>query len=105
MGVFVVDDEDEMGVYAGVLENRVLMGRVSRRVTKERTRTSDKITDMYYNRKQLVRERAQALQGRTLLEMVHLDLRISEVEALLDVLTDGAVSRYRLEKSFVGGGG
>jgi hypothetical protein len=106
-GVVVIEDEDDdaTGVYVGEIEDRVLLNRVARRQSSSRTRVAHQVSEMYYNREQLVQERAEGAAGRSLLDAVHLELRISEVEAWLDVLTDGAVTRYLAGRGANGGGG
>jgi hypothetical protein len=104
-GVVVIEDDDETEVFVGDIEDRVLLNRVTRRQSSSRTRVAHQVSEMYYNRQQLVRERAEGRAGRSLLDAVHLDLRIAEVEAWLDVLTDGAVSRYLAGRGADGGGG
>lgn len=53
------------------------------------------ITRLVRDRDTVMRELRLAPPGRTLRDEVHLRLRAREIEAMLDAVTDGAVSRYQ----------
>jgi hypothetical protein len=56
------------------------------------------VTRLYRDRASIRRELQSAdAAGRSLLDQVHLQLRMNEIEALLDAVTDGAVSRYNAD--------
>lgn len=76
---------------------QVLYSKVSRGATNYRGILAGRITEMYRLRARLLLEG----EPRDLLRAVQRQLRIDELEASLDALTDGAVTRWRLDANNV----
>lgn len=74
--------------------NSVLMNRLDRRSAVYQRDTSDSVTKMYFERQDLVARRS-ALANASLPDRVYHELRIHELEARLDALTEGTVSRWQ----------
>jgi hypothetical protein len=72
---------------------QMLAARVTRRVTEYRNSLALQVTDLYFARQQLLLETGE-LHTASLLDQVQFRLQVAEIEARLDYLTDGAVSRY-----------
>ncbi|MCA9491914.1 MAG: hypothetical protein KC621_18405 [Myxococcales bacterium] len=83
-GDFVVDD----GTTTAVLGSAVRRGSIL-----YRTELTQQISDMWTTRQQLVAEE-RAAEGAALADLARRRLRILELEARLDVLTNGAVSSW-----------
>ena len=84
----------------GIAGDRGLLGamggRVGRTATNYRSKLADDVRDLYAARNALYFERA-AVPPQTLAEEVTWQLRLQELEARLDALTDGAVSAWNLD--------
>jgi len=90
ISVLVVDDEV---VVDGDDAPQVVFSKVSRGAAKYRTSLASQISEMYRLRARLLLD----APPRDLLDAVQRDLRVAELEANLDVLTDGAVSSWRAD--------
>jgi hypothetical protein len=91
--VAVADEDGVVQVYSGPFDAWVLLAHAGRRLRDERLRRIDLVAELVARRDALARERLGT--GRPLREVVAAELRIDEVEAWLDALTDGAVERWR----------
>lgn len=99
--IVVQEGDDGPRIYAGSFDAWMMLGSVGRRITDARLKVTNTITELASNRALLIRERGRA--AGDLLDDVHLELRIAEIDAWLDALTDGAVHRYRAGQAEGGG--
>ena len=74
-------------------DRSLLASRVGRRATIYRQAVIASVSEMYVARAELIADRAR-FEGESLEARVEHEIRIQALEARLDVLTDGAVSRY-----------
>jgi hypothetical protein len=91
----VAFDGEDFDVYAGDVDQWMMLGRTSRDATRDRLALLEQVGALYAEGLRLRREMDAVKAGRTLQQRVDLMLRLQEVEARLDTLTDGTVSRYR----------
>jgi hypothetical protein len=91
--VALADVDGTVQVFGGPFDAWVLLARVGRRIHDERLRAVDRVGELVTQRGRLLTERTAA--GRTVREAVATELRIAEVEAWIDVVTDGALTRWR----------
>ncbi|MFM2161541.1 MAG: hypothetical protein RLZZ383_1053 [Pseudomonadota bacterium] len=91
----VAFDGEDFDVYAGDVDQWMMLGRTSRDATRDRLALLEQVGALYAEGLRLRREIDAVKAGRTLQQRVDLLLRLQEVEARLDTLTDGTVSRYR----------
>jgi hypothetical protein len=100
----VVVDEDgaEANVFVSGGDNWIALGRVSRRAAQHRLEVAEEIRGLYQRHDELGRQ--LETEGMPLLDSVHLRLRLAEIEARIDALTDGAVQRFESAQVAVGGG-
>ncbi len=92
LAVFTVGDEIAIDQGTSPL---LLYSQVSRGVTGYRDDLAGTISRLYLSRQRLALERA-LVRDESLVQQVDRELRIAEVEARLDALTDGAVSAWSL---------
>ena len=79
-------------------DESVLAARAGRRGAAYRTKVSEQVIDLYGARIELLIDKA-SLPSASLEDQVEFRLRELEVEAQLDVLTDGLISRYNAQQS------
>lgn len=91
-------DEDGLDVYGGDTDNWMMLGRTARQAVAHRLEVTSEVGDLVANRQRLQRDLLRPRVPLTIQQSVDLMLRISEIEARLDVLTNGFVSRYSLSK-------
>jgi hypothetical protein len=100
--VIDVEDDGTVNVYGEGADNWMALGRSGRRASLHRLEVAEEIVALY-ERHEEVRRQAGDARPRPLADSVQLALRIEEIEARLDLLTDGAVRIW--EQSQGGGGG
>lgn len=96
-------DENGTEVFNGAFDDGVLVSRLARRAVAEQSRVSGRIVELVQQRAQLDAARETAT-GDGLRARVRLALRIAEIDATLDALTDGAVARWRAAQALGGPG-
>ena len=87
---FVVDDE--VVIDDGTSPN-VLFARVNRGLVRYRDQLTEQVTQLYRERQRLALEKLR-FRDDELLRQVNRELRLAEVDARLDALTNSAVSRW-----------
>ncbi len=80
-------------VFSGAFDDGVLVARQSRSAVRDGVARSQRIVELAQQRGRLVASREEA-SGDDLRARVRLELRIQEIEATLDALTQGAVGRW-----------
>lgn len=88
------DTDGTPQVYMGAMDSFMGLGRIERRAAMHRQDVANEIVEAWRRRRDLVREIDTPRPGRTVHDVVTLRLRVAEIEAWLDVLTDGAVRRF-----------
>jgi len=96
-----VDDEGDVNVYMSGGDNWMALGRISRRIALQRLKDAEEISALYQRRVELVRQVAAATGSVS--DRAHLLLRVAELEARMDLMTDGAVRGYRAVQLASGG--
>jgi hypothetical protein len=91
-GLDVLVFDDEVVIDDG-LTSDALVSKVNRGATLYRTEVADTIASLWTTRQRLVTER-QLAGDEPLADQVARALRVAELEARLDALTDGAVSSW-----------
>jgi hypothetical protein len=91
-------DEDGLDVYGGDTDNWMMLGRTARQAVAHRLEITSEVGDLVANRQRLQRDLLRPRVPLTIQQSVDLMLRIAEIEARLDVLTNGFVSRYSISK-------
>ena len=71
----------------------VMEARLNRRAAELRQTLADQVTDLYFARAELIEHRPQ-MDETSLLDQIDQELLIQELEAQLNILTDGAVRRW-----------
>lgn len=99
----LADDDGRVRVYTGGFDDWMLLGRVTRRGVSTSQRTAEQLGELYAERALLLTETARGEGPRDLRGRVRRALRVEELEAWMDLLTDGAVARYRLGQTTGGG--
>ncbi|HMV69808.1 MAG TPA: hypothetical protein PKA64_23410, partial [Myxococcota bacterium] len=98
-----VDDDGSVTVYSEGSDNWMALGRSGRRASLHRLEVAEEIVSLYERHEEVRQQIAQG-PGRSLADDVHLTLRLYEIEARLDALTDGAVQLWALSQAAGGGG-
>jgi len=75
-------------------DQRMLAARMDRRAVEYQRKLAEIVTELYYRRAVLVAERALKRSDPLVVRVAH-EIAIQEVEARLDVFTDGAVTAWR----------
>lgn len=96
-----VDDQGDVNVYMSGGDNWMALGRISRRIALQRLKDAEEISALYQRRVELVRQVAAATGSVS--DRAHLLLRVAELEARMDLMTDGAVRGYRAVELASGG--
>lgn len=96
-------DEDGTQVFSGAFDDGVLIARQSRSAVREGSRRAARIVELVQQRAELLANRQEA-EGDDLRARVRLELRIEEIEATLDALTNGAVGTWRAAQAAGGRG-
>ncbi|MCB9662535.1 MAG: hypothetical protein H6732_00320 [Alphaproteobacteria bacterium] len=96
----LAQDGDTTQVFVGPFEQGVAARSGARRVADHRRDTTQRIGQLVSDRLLLLQEG----EGRALPDRVRRALRLAEIDAWLDVLTDGALTRYRAGRAAGGGG-
>ncbi len=73
----------------------LLAGRIGRRISEHKIEVAQRISDLYDRRQQIVQSSDVASAFGSLRAQVRVALELAEIEAMLDLLTDGAVGRWR----------
>lgn len=93
--VVVQDTDQGPRFYSGSFDQWMMLGSVRRRAADTRARATEQIVAFHQDRAWLVASRQQRGEAEDLRDAVGLRLRIAELEAWMDALTDGAVARWR----------
>lgn len=88
-----IEDDGTVSVYGDGADNWMALGRSGRRAAQHRLEVAEEIVALYQRHEDLRGQIADE-RARTLAERVQLVLRVEEVEARLDLLTDGAVRQW-----------
>lgn len=96
-------DETGTRVYSGAFDDGVLVARQARAALREGSRRTANIVALSQRRAELVASRSEAAE-EDLRARVRLELGIQEIEATLDALTEGAVSRWKSAQAAGGSG-
>jgi hypothetical protein len=99
----VVERAEDQGAFAGGFDQWMMLGSAGREATAHRLEVAERLVGLIVRRERLMGERGR--DGQPLREVVARELRIAEIDAELDALTDGAVTRYRSGRTGRGGGG
>ena len=82
-------------------DDYVAGARVQRRLSENKKLLVDRVIDLYETRRELVADLDVLTDDRLTRRVVH-ELAIQEVEAQLDALTEGALTRWRIENQTPG---
>lgn len=96
-------DDDGTQVFSGAFDDGVLLARQSRSAVRDGSQRASRIVELVQQRAELLANREDA-QDDDLRSRVRLELRIDEIEATLDALTDGAVGDWMAAKAAGGNG-